>query len=58
MSPPFNQSVFSDDEKLNSSSNTTAILTNEQPRKIIYSREDILHENAGKGGNSASSIRR
>lgn len=57
LSPPYNQThhntTFSDDEKAyspSSSSATTTISTIEMPKKVVYSREDILHENAGKGG--------
>lgn len=55
LSPPYNQqhhTTFSDDEKVYSpkSSSATTISTIEMPKKVVYSREDILHENAGKGG--------
>lgn len=56
LSPPYNQqhhTTFSDEEKVyspSSSSATTTISTIEMPKKVMYSREDILHENAGKGG--------
>lgn len=62
LSPPYNQhhhTTFSDDDKVysaSSSSATTTISTIEMPKKVVYSREDILHENAGKGG--AHSARR
>jgi hypothetical protein len=61
MSPPFNQGNFSDDEKITSPTYRTAnttVLATELPKRIIYSREDILHENAAKGGGSAYSLRR
>lgn len=56
LSPPYNQhhhATFSDDDKIfspASSTATTTISTIEMPKKVVYSREDILHENAGKGG--------
>jgi hypothetical protein len=55
LSPPYNQhhAIFSDDEKAyspTSSTATTTISTIELPKRVVYSREDILHENAGKGG--------
>lgn len=59
MSPPY-QGVFSDDEKIVSPTSTTAtttISTIDTPRKVVYSREDILHENAAKGG-GVYSVRR
>lgn len=31
-----------------------AISTANMPKKVVYSREDILHENAGKGGAQSS----
>lgn len=57
MSPPY-QGAFSDDEKVMSptSTTTTTISMIDVPRKVVYSREDILHENAAKGG--GSSVRR
>lgn len=56
LSPPYNQqhhAIFSDDEKVyspTSSTSTTTISTIEMPKRVVYSREDILHENAAKGG--------
>jgi hypothetical protein len=59
LSPPYHQqhiATFSDDDKPfspTSSTATTTISTIELPKRVIYSREDILHENAGKGGLSS-----
>lgn len=54
LSPPYNHhAIFSDDEKVyspTSSTATTTISTIELPKRVVYSREDILHENAAKGG--------
>ena len=62
LSPPYLQqhTTFSDDEKAfspTSSTATTTISTIELPKRVVYSREDILHENAAKGGSSSSSRR-
>ncbi|CAO1343516.1 unnamed protein product [Diamesa serratosioi] len=58
LSPPYTQhhTVFSDDEKIFSPTSvtaTTTVSTVEMPKKVVYSREDLLHENAAKGGLSA-----
>jgi hypothetical protein len=56
LSPPYNQhqhAIFSDDEKVYSPTSSTATTTTstiELPKRVVYSREDILHENAAKGG--------
>lgn len=58
LSPPYttHHTVFSDDEKIFSPTSvtaTTTVSTVEMPKKVVYSREDLLHENAAKGGLSA-----
>ena len=58
LSPPYttHHTVFSDDEKIFSPTSvtaTTTVSTVELPKKVVYSREDLLHENAAKGGLSA-----
>lgn len=62
LSPPYLQhhAAFSDDEKQfspTSSTATTTMSTIELPKRVVYSREDILHENAAKGGSTSSSRR-
>jgi hypothetical protein len=54
VSPPFSQlhhpSFMDGDKVFSPSANFTISTSDMQMKKVVYSREDILHENAAKGG--------